>query len=391
MRLLRIRAQNCFQNQTLLNKLFSSSLRINSSNSFNKTSSKNFSASKLNEAIKENKSLSSPHNKPAKKLLFYYNKIEYQTTLSADVDMSLKEFLTIFANQHNANNKSQEKKTYQDYQMFKNNRYAPNDFLITRLETSRDEPSPLTLVDFDITYDNFAARNITEYKNPLETHSNKLQVYLNTFLEKTKITSFDNSHVFSMVKNNPSYYLRNENGLHQLAASFIGVDNPIGMFKFGVNFDLSNIERREVKGISVLRSQMNDLVIPLTVVKGAENNFDSKSSKVSDSDKRDGNHVANWNNAIVDNLDKVRKLTLKYNIGSNFGIVTDFETWKINYYVKPEGNFIETNQNYQSSLIYHIPLASLNSSNDTYNNFVKIVKGITQINKKEAKALNLNL
>jgi len=389
MRTLKTRFQNNIKNIDFFNNLNSNSSKSKGLNLFNKLISKNFTVSNLNLSMKENNMFSNPNQKLGRKLIFYYNKIEYQTSLSADVDISLKEFLTIFANQYNFNNKNSEKKTYQDYQMFKNSRYAPNDFLITRVETNRDELSPLTLVDFDITYENFSARNITTYTNSIDAHSNKLQVYLNSFLDKTKITICNVDHIFSMIKNNPNYYLKNSNGLHQLAASLIGMDNPIGMFKFGVNFDLSNIDRREVKGVSVLRSQLNDLVIPLTVVKESESIFTSN-NKVFDSNKKDSNIVANWNSAIVDNLDKIRKLTLKNNLNSNFGIVTDFETWKINYYVKPEGNFIESNLNYQSSLKYHIPLNSLNSSNDTYNNFVKIVKGITHINKKEARALNLN-
>jgi len=373
-------------NSNKINTRISSSL--NEFCLYNKFIIKNFSKSSLNQNIKENVIVSNS-NKTSKKLIFYYKKIEYQSTLSENADMSLKDFLTIFANQQNIIQKNSPQKSYKDFQMFKNGRYAPNDFYITRLETSREDPNPLTLVDFDINYKNFRYRNIDDFKIPIDSHSNRLQVYLNSFLKNTEINSFDNTHVFSMIQNNPNYYLKTEIGLYQLAASLIGVDNHNGIFKFGVDLDMSNIERSEVKGLHLLKSKVNDLVIPITIVKGSENIISNK--KLSYSNKKENQNVSEWNNSIVDNLDKIRKVSLKYNLHSNFGIVTDFETWKINYYAKPEDTFIETNENYQSSLKYDILLNNLTSSNDLYRNFIKIIKGITNMNKKEARSLNINI
>lgn len=373
-------------NSNKINTRISSSL--NEFCLYNKFIIKNFSKSSLNQNIKENVIVSNS-NKTSKKLIFYYKKIEYQSTLSENADMSLKDFLTIFANQQNIIQKNSPQKSYKDFQMFKNGRYAPNDFYITRLETSREDPNPLTLVDFDINYKNFRYRNIDDFKIPIDSHSNRLQVYLNSFLKNIEINSFDNTHVFSMIQNNPNYYLKTEIGLYQLAASLIGVDNHNGIFKFGVDLDMSNIERSEVKGLHLLKSKVNDLVIPITIVKGSENIISNK--KLSYSNKKENQNVSEWNNSIVDNLDKIRKVSLKYNLHSNFGIVTDFETWKINYYAKPEDTFIETNENYQSSLKYDILLNNLTSSNDLYRNFIKIIKGITNMNKKEARSLNINI
>ncbi len=380
MRTLKNSIFNNYKNFSLLRNFVENPIKINNIYSTNTFNLRYFSETKLNQS-----SIVNPAStKPSKKLIFYYKKIEYQSSMSTNVDMSLKQFLNIFAEQHNLTIKdSKPKKSYQDFEMFKNGRYAPLDFLITRLDTSRDDPNPLTLVDYDINNHNIGFRNITNYKNAIDFHSNKLQVYLNTFLEKTKISSFDNNHIFEMIKNNQTYYLKNPIGLHQLAASFIGVDNPNGIFKFDLDFDMNNIDRKSVKGINVLKSNTNHFIIPLTVVKGSENKF------LNEKNLNEKEYLEDWNIAIVDNLDKIRKLSLKYKLKSNFGIVTDFETWKINYYALPAENMIENNDNYHSSLKYNINLSNLADSNDTYVNFVKIIKGISEMGYKEVKSLNL--
>ena len=211
----------------------------------------------------------------SKKITFYYRKIEYNSSLPSNVDISVKDFLNLFDQKYDFTPNSENKKNYQDYQIFKNGRYAPLDFLINRIDTYRDAPSPLTLIDFDLNFQNFSYRNITNYKNPIESHSNKLQVFLNTFLENTKVKQFDNNYIPKMLKTIPNF-VNDSNRLHQLAASLIGNDNTEGVFKTGVNIDLSNIDRKSLNNITTLRSNVNDFIIPLTLVKDSIKNITDK-------------------------------------------------------------------------------------------------------------------
>lgn len=346
----------------------------------------------FDEQFKNSDVITEAHkNKDSKKLIFYYKKIEYQLSLSSNANLSVKEFLNIFAKKYDIKfQNSLGSKSYKDFEIFKNGRYAPNEFLINKVDTRREDPSPFTLVDFDINFENLKYRNVKSYSNPIEAHSNKLQVFLNSFLNNVKVEKFDNNFIHNMIQKNTNYYLSNSTGLEQLAASFIGVDNPDGIFKFSQDLNLSNVDRGIVKNISFMKSNVNNFVIPLTVVKNAEKKLESirSSLKISEYNK-DKDYNLNWNIAIVENLDKIRKITLKNNLAYNFGIVTDYETWQINFYVMPLENFIETDESYQSSLKYNINLRNLTHSDDNYYNFIKIVKGISQMSKKDAKSLEI--
>jgi hypothetical protein len=340
--------------------------------------------------------LVNPKSRTSSKIMFFYRKIEYQTILSKNADISIKEILSIFAEQQNVKLKANEKKDYRDYQIIKDGRYGPNDFLINTLKSTREDKSPLTILDFDLNMDDIKSRNFTNKTNLNDFHSNKLQVFLNNFLEKTQLKKFNNQKLLDIVKNNPEYYLKNEIGLYQIAASIIGVENNTSEFRFNENFDLTKIGRKSISNISLMKSLNNSLLIPITIVKNSQKKFEEIlfDKKIKQNLNEINNQNQNideeklWNEAIIGNFDIIRKISLSKNIKHNFGFVTDFETWRINYYKLPEDNLVEDENNYHSSLKYKINLNSLKWDNENYFNLIKIVKGISgitgsQINKIE--------
>jgi hypothetical protein len=332
--------------------------------------------------------LVNPISTVSSKILFFYRKIEFQTNLSKKADISIKDVLSIFAEQQNVKLLANEKKDYRDYQLIKDGRYGPNDFLINTIKSTREDKSPLTILDFDLNMNDLPSRNITNKKDLNDFHSNKFQVYLNNFLEKTQLGKFNNKKLLEIIKNNPEYYLQTEIGHNQIAASIIGVENNTSEFRFNENFDLSKIERKSISNVFLIKSLKNNLLIPITIVKNSHLKLEEILLDKKIKENTNNNEEILWNEAIIGNFDKIRKISLCKNLKHNFGFVTDFETWRINYYKLPEDNLVEDENNYHSSLKYKINLNSLKWENDNYFNLVKIVKGISgmtgsQVNKIE--------
>ena len=329
--------------------------------------SKNFTSTatpKLKiKSIKENSNNLKIEYKP---FYFKYQNIEFKADLPASVDQSLKEFLDYFGKDRSLFTKT--KLNCKNFEAYKGGKYLPLNFLLNSLNTHTNDSNALTILDEKLTLNNIRFRNLNHLRNPYESASQSLQTYLNGFLENVNLVENDwgADSIKSLLKslgdargNNPKLII--------MVGSFLDkIKNASKDFKPSIqirnNFHLSMQEfnKTDKENLFLIENSQNGIKIPVNIV-----NYKSEEEK-----------TLKFSENIIDNLDTLRKISTKFNTTSNFGFVTDFYSWKINYYRKPDNNSVEDPFNYLTSLKYNLSISSEYVNENIYSILLKVLTGI---------------
>lgn len=327
-----------------------------------------------------------------KELFFKYQGIEYRSKLPEGVEISVQDFLNKFTKdaygKYTAPDRSN---THKDFEIFKNGKYIPWKYLISEIPTATLEKNPLTVVDSTLTLDNIKFRGINHLRDGFNTHSNTLQLFLNSFLNKYSVNkenlaTDDIQRLIKAIKEVKNTSTKFNYLISSILSKIaLGERKRVSYFiKQNEHYDLNSVNFNDIKGIFVLESVINNCKIPVTIV-----NTDSFLAE------KDNNLLSKeMNKALVTNLDLVRKLAIKNNLKYNFGVVTNLYKWKINLYRRPEEkSSLETENDYLTSLQYDLHLSDSHVDLDTFSILLKILKGLIYTTSKdlEHKFLEVSL
>jgi hypothetical protein len=142
---------------------------------------------------------------------------------------------------------------------------------------------------------------------------------------------------------------------------------------------MNDVGKEDLKNILLmqnLKNVNNNSGIPINIIT-ADKSLDEKS------------RIKLFEYKIVENMNTLKKLSLKFNTKINFGIVTDLKNWRINFYRKPEGNLIETQNDYLTSLNYPLSVSQVDIDDNTYGILLKVIYGILSVDQSNLNEIKI--
>jgi hypothetical protein len=287
-----------------------------------------------------------------KTVFLRFQNIEYKSSVPTGIKVN--DFLDTFAKGRKANRI--------DYEIFKSGYYLSGDKILDEVNTTCSENDPLTIVEDTFTVKNMKYRKINHLTEPYNTHSNKFQDYLNTFLEKYNVDKVNNDDIVKYVKTVDSIK-SSEFKLSQVVSMLL--KNCLKNIKVMNDYtlDMNGLDKKNENGLIILKTH-NDLKIPLSLVIDGDN-FDEK---------------------IMKNFTTLKKLCLKEGVNSSFGIITDLNKWKVICYQKciVDGKRkIESEDDFLLSLKYDLGIGSSGVNETSYQILMKIITGISDIKQED--------
>jgi hypothetical protein len=318
--------------------------------------------------------LSSTTSLQYKQFAFKYQNIEYKAELPSNINQSLGEFLEFFAKdraitlKQNINSKS--------YEVTRNNKYIPHNAIVNTIKTKIADPFPVIILDDTLTQSNIRFREMSHLRFPYESSSQTLQTFLNGFLESIKIdTSKLEKDYLKVLLKTLDDVKGNKSKLFITIANLIQkikTENSLEI-KSNFNLKLNEFYKNDKEGLILIENKINNLHLPINLV----------------TYKNEEEKVGNFDDAIIDNFDSLRKLSLKFNTRNNFGIVTDFYNWKFNFYQRPDGGVVEEEKDFLTSLKYDLSASSHHLSENNYLILLKVLTGIVTMDGEKMKNLKI--
>ena len=288
-----------------------------------------------------------------KNVFFKFQNIEYR----ANVPLGLKvnEFLDTFGKDRpNIMNSK-------NLEIFKNQFYIPFNHTLTDIETKSMETNPLTVIEDKFSVVNMRYRKINHLREPFNAHSNKLQDFLNIFLDKIKLEKLNTEDFIRYYKSVDK--IKSSNLKFSTIITLLLKNIVNGEFLSDYSIEMSEFDKTDEFNLLIIKTN-NNLYIPITLV-------------------LDG---LNFDECIMKNFTILKKISLKYDINHNLGIITDLQKWKFSYYNRePSENnrLVESEKDFLLSLKYDLAIESNKINENTYNILMKIIKGITQVSHQE--------
>jgi hypothetical protein len=313
-------------------------------------------------------------------LFFNYQNVEHRAALPINYKQSFREFLEKFAEQ-----RSDKKFNYtsKDFEIVKDGKYLKLDTNVDDLKTKAYDPKKLIILDDKLTINNLRFRNINNLSNPYEHVSHSFQDYIMNIVDNYELSTskYDKKEIHKILKSLQNY---NSNSTKIIIAisTYLEYLAKIGNnkrknldinFKTNFTLDLDKFNKYNKKGLIILDNK-NGLLIPFNIV--SSRNEEEKRIK--------------FNYEIIENFDTLKKISLKYNIQSNIGIVTDFQSWKFNYFKRPDNDELESKNNYLTSLKYELSITSEFVNEITFEILSKIVHNFISFDTNEINSLNFS-
>jgi hypothetical protein len=310
-----------------------------------------------------------------KDFFFKYHNIEYRSQIPKNIDQSIKDFLDHFGKDRSVLTKEQ--LGFKDFEMSRGGKYLPINLLLNNINTKSEDTSPVFIHDDKLTLNNIRFRNLDHLRHPYEASSQSLQTFLNEFIETVSINHIDSEFIKTLIKTLKDFRDNQSKMVIAVGSLFEKVKNLDSNEKINLDFvtnysiNLKSHNKRDKSNIFLLENRKNNISIPINLV--LSHNEEEK--------------VRNFDQAIVDNFDSLRKFSLAKNSKFNFGIVTDFHNWKINFYRRNENGLVENSKDYLTSLKYNLTVTSDFVNEANFLILMKVLYGV--INLDETKLQNV--
>jgi hypothetical protein len=300
-----------------------------------------------------------------KDFFFKYRGNEYRSEIPIVVDQSFEEFLNFFAKKE----LTDQSKSFLDYEVSRAGHYLPKNLLVNSLKTKSEDKYPITVYEEQLTLENGVYRNLTHLKNPYETHSNTFQNFLSNFIDSEEIeanqANIDNLRnllrTLSNVKSTKSKQIIATGALLDIMRT-----SSNGKFLMDIKnnetIKLDHLNKSNKSNVILIFNRLTNSLIPINFVVG----------------KDQTELTENFNKEIMDNFDNLRRVYWINKKKTNFGIVTNFNIWKFNYYHKQAENLVEDIQSYHTSLKYKLEANSEFVDKNSLNIILKVLSGLIQ-------------
>ena len=303
---------------------------------------------------------------------FKYQNIEYRSQIPKNIDQSIKDFLDHFGKDRSSLVKEQ--LTFRDFEMSRGGKYLPMNLLLNNIQTKSNDPSPLLIYEDKLSLNNIRFRNLDHLRHPYEASSQTLQTFLNEFIEAVYLKKIDTEFIKSLLKTLKDFKENQSKMVIAIGSLFDklkNIDSNDSNEKLNLEFvtnysiSLKSHNKRDKSNIFLLENRKNNMSIPINLVLGHHNEEEK---------------VRKFDYAIVDNFDSLRKISLAKNSKFNFGIVTDFHNWKINFYRRNESGLVEESQNYLTSLKYDLNASSEFVNDANFLILMRVLYGVINLN-----------
>jgi hypothetical protein len=313
-------------------------------------------------------------SKEKTEIFFQFYNVEYKSIIAKGKKTTVKDFLNLFGQQRgNLSSK--------DFELIKGNEYIKKTEIINNFETKPLEQNPLTIIEDKLTPKNVKFRNLQHLWNPLNFNSGPFQQFLSQFIldqggadNHNKILNIDTEGI-----------LRHYRTINKIKSTNLKFSNLLRIllkslnlkFEYDYTLTLEEVDKHSETGLFVITAK-NGLIIPITMV------LEPNGEVLSD------NSDALFNQAVLNNLNLLRKFSLKNKNDFTFGITTDINRWKFSFYKKPVGSSLEGEDNFLLSQNYDLLINSNHLNTPTLSNLLRIINGLSNINIEKGIHFNTN-